>query len=105
VTTLEERWTDPGLFESESALVGPLGSVAVAADRAVFPRGGAELAALLERLRTDGSHRVLSGVAAVEHDGAKVTVRFGPRMEPALQQVDGRLVACHLHGVTDASGR
>ena len=103
VATLEERWTDPELFEAESGLVGPLGSVTVATDCVVFPRGGDELAALLERLRDAGSHPVFSGVVGIEVDGPKVTVRFGPRLEPALQTVDGRLVACHLHGITDAS--
>ena len=103
VATLEERWTDPELFETESGLVGPLGSVAVDTDRVVFPRGGDELAALLERLRAECAHRVFSGVIEIGADGPKVTVRFGPRMEPALQGVDGRLVACHLHGITDAS--
>ncbi len=103
VATLEERWTDPALFESESGLVGPLGSVTVDADRVVFPRGGDELAALLGRLQADGGYRVFSGVIEIEADGPKVTVRFGPRLEPALQGVDGRLVACHLHGMTDAS--
>jgi peptide/nickel transport system ATP-binding protein len=104
VSTLEERWTDPDVFESESGLVGPLGSVSVDADRTVFSRGGVDLATLLERLRAAGSYPVFSGVVAIETDGPKVTVRFGPRMEPALQPVDDRLVACHLHGITDACG-
>jgi oligopeptide/dipeptide ABC transporter ATP-binding protein len=103
VSALEERWTDPELFERERAMVGPLDSVAVGADRVTFPRGGAELAAMLEELRTDGSQRVFSGVEAIETDGTKVTVRFGPGLEPALQPVDGRLVACHLHGVTGSA--
>ncbi len=99
VAALEERWTDPAAFEAESVLVGPLADVQVSKPVVVFPRGGEELAELLRRLRADGAHRVFTAVTAVECDGIRVEVRLEPGVEPALQPVAGRLVACHLHGV------
>jgi peptide/nickel transport system ATP-binding protein len=103
VAALEERWTDPAAFAAEAALVGALADVDAAGDRVVFPRGGQALAELLGRLQADGTHRVFTAVTAIEVDGGKVVVRIQPGPEPALQPVEGRLVACHLHGVTDAS--
>ncbi|MEA2717823.1 MAG: hypothetical protein QOI99_2140, partial [Actinomycetota bacterium] len=38
----------------------------------------------------------------IEGDGPGVRVRLRSGPEPALQLVENRLVACHLHGVTDA---
>jgi peptide/nickel transport system ATP-binding protein len=102
VAALEERWTDPEAFAAECAIVGRLGDVRVAGDVVVFPRGGEALAGLLARLRDERAHRVFSAVEAVEGDGPGVRVRLRSGPEPALQLVENRLVACHLHGVTDA---
>ena len=106
VDLFEARWAaDPAAHAEEDQLVGPLARVAVTPEAAVFPRGGDELAALLERIRADAPGGGLwSAVVGVEVRGPSVTVRFGPGPEPALQEVDSRLVACHLHGVTDAGG-
>ncbi len=102
VSALEERWTDVAAFEAEAALVGPLGQVEVTRQAVVFPRGGAALVELLGRLRDERAHRVFSAVTAVEDDGDRVEVRLQPGPEPALQEVAGRMVACHLHGVIAA---
>jgi peptide/nickel transport system ATP-binding protein len=47
---------------------------------------------------------VFSAVTDVERDNGGVSVSFGPGPEPAIQAVDGRDVACHLHGVTVRDG-
>jgi peptide/nickel transport system ATP-binding protein len=102
VAALEERWTDPAAFEAECDLVGPLSAVQVSRGSVVFPRGGEALATLLGRLRDEGAYRVFSGVSAVACVGPRVEVRMETGPEPALQLVENRLVACHLHGVTAA---
>ncbi len=103
LVALEERWTDPVAFEAECGLIGRLDDVEVSREVVVFPRGGETLAGLLGRLRDERAHRVLSAISAIESDGPRVEVRLQPGPEPALQLVEQRLVACHLHGVTDAS--
>jgi peptide/nickel transport system ATP-binding protein len=101
VAAMEERWTDPAAFEAESGLVGRLDDVAVSGDLVVFPRGDDKLAALLGRLRDERAHAVFSAVSSVEAvGGGQVEVRLHPGPEPALQLVEQRLVACHLHGIT-----
>ena len=45
-----------------------------------------------------------SAITDVTTDGGGVTVAFGPGPEPAIQIVEGRQVACHLHGVTVRDG-
>ena len=100
----EARWAaDPTAHERESPIVGPLGRVSVSPDAAVFPRGGERLRGLLEQLRAEAPDSgIWSAVRSISVDGGSVLVRFGPGPEPALQDVDHRQVACHLHGVTDA---
>ncbi len=97
-SALEERWTDVSLLDAESPLVGPLGDLQVSAHEVVFPRGGQAVADLLRRLRDERAHRVLTAVTTVEVDGDRVRVRLQAGSEPVLQEVAGRLVACHLHG-------
>lgn len=106
VDALEARWAaDPDAHRAEAPLVGPLERVAVSAGSAVFPKGGEALAAVLRSLReASAGGGIWSAVTSVDVEGDAVAVRFGPGPEPALQEVDGRLVACHLHGVTDAAG-
>jgi peptide/nickel transport system ATP-binding protein len=99
LAALEERWTDRAAFDVECDLVGPLSGVRVSGPAVVFPRGGGELAALLGRLRDERSHRVFKAVSSIATDGPRVEVRLEPGPEPALQAVERRLVACHLHGV------
>ena len=43
--------------------------------------------------------RCSSAVEAVEADGGDVVVRLAEHVAPGLQEVEGRLVACHLHGI------
>jgi hypothetical protein len=43
---------------------------------------------------------VFTAVSAIATDGPRVEVRLETGPEPALQTVENRLVACHLHGVT-----
>jgi peptide/nickel transport system ATP-binding protein len=103
VDALEERWTDvdEDTFERELGMVGNLGDAVVGDDVVRFPSAApSELAAWLraegERLPTS----VFSAVEDVETGSDGVTVRFRPGPEPDEQQVAGRRVACHLHGVT-----
>lgn len=100
---LERRWTDVPAeqFERELDATGPLASVVVQRYETRFPHGHtSELTALLQELRDERVHRLFAGVTDVTSEGDAVVVRFGEGPEPALQEVEGRLVACHLHGVT-----
>jgi oligopeptide/dipeptide ABC transporter ATP-binding protein len=107
VDALEQRWTevDEATFERELAMVGQLADAEVHADAVRFPSGSpAELAAWL---REHGEHlpsSVFAGVVDVESGADGVTVRFGPGPEPDEQEVAGRLVSCHLHGITARPG-
>jgi oligopeptide/dipeptide ABC transporter ATP-binding protein len=103
VDALEERWTqvDEDTFERELALLGDLANVQVARQQVRFPSADADglqrwFAERAEHLPT----AVSTGIAAVERDGSDVVVRFKDGPEPARQEVAGRRVACHLHGVT-----
>lgn len=102
VDFLEQRWTEvpPETFEEELALTGPLEAADVSRYEVRFPAGDPDgLRELLLRLRSEEAGVVFSAVEAVERDGGDVLVRFGEGPEPALQPVEGRQVACHLHGI------
>ena len=103
VEFFEQRWTevDATTFEAELDATGPLHTADVAAGQVRFHSGDADrLIELLESLRAEQAHPVFSAVEAIERDGGRVLVAFGEGPEPALQEVAGRQVACHLHGVT-----
>jgi oligopeptide/dipeptide ABC transporter ATP-binding protein len=107
VDALEQRWTqvDEDTFERELAMVGQLGDAEVDADAVRFPSAApAELAAWLREHGEQLPSRVFAGVTDVEASSDGVTVRFGPGPEPDEQQVAGRHVACHLHGITARPG-
>lgn len=103
VAFFERRWTqvDAEAFESELAATGPLDAVEVDPDgTARFTSADAEaLAPLLADLRQRQAHPLLGAVTDVTTDGGAVTVAFGEGPEPALVEVAGRHVACHLHGI------
>ncbi|WP_370327432.1 ABC transporter ATP-binding protein [Euzebya sp.] len=102
VDFLERRWTetDVATFEREIAATGPLTAVEVDRHTARFTAGeDRDLLALLESLRTTGEHRIFTAVTDITTDGGDVVVRFGDGPAPALQPVEGRMVACHLHGI------
>lgn len=100
----ERRWTTMtgDALEREEAMTGPLRTVQAGVAEVRFPHAdGAALTALLRaRMEAAGGHGIFAAVRAVEADGGGVLVRFGEGPEPGLQAVDGRQVACHLHGVT-----
>ncbi|MCU1460147.1 MAG: transporter ATP-binding protein [Acidimicrobiales bacterium] len=101
VEYLEERWTDPARFEAESAIVGPIDAVVTSPTEAVFPRGGAALAEWLEALRSEPADPLFEAVEGIDVRGPRVVVRFGDGPEPALQDVGGCRVACHLYGLAE----
>jgi peptide/nickel transport system ATP-binding protein len=104
VDALEGRWTrvDEATFERELAMVGgDLNQVQVGREQVHFPSADAEQ--LVTWLRKHGPQlptAVFSAVNDVTTDNDGVTVVFGAGPEPAIQTVEGRDVACHLHGVT-----
>jgi oligopeptide/dipeptide ABC transporter ATP-binding protein len=102
VDALEERWTDvdEGTLQREMDLVGGLGNAEAGREFVHFPSG--DPARLADWLREQGPHlpsRVFSGVIEVAAERGRVTVRFRSGPEPDTQEVMGRCVACHLHGV------
>ncbi|MGI9018344.1 MAG: oligopeptide/dipeptide ABC transporter ATP-binding protein [Euzebya sp.] len=100
---LERRWTevDADTFERELEATGPLTAVKVDRHTARFTSASPDrLLPLLEELRTTGDHPIFTAVTDVTRDAGDVVLRFGEGPEPALQAVKGRMVACHLHGVT-----
>ena len=105
---LEQRWTEVGedTFEREMAAAGPLTDAEVSRREVRFAAGDAgQLRTLLEQLRRERAGRVFTAVESVERDGEGVLVRFGEGPQPALQEVAGRRVACHLHGITARGDR
>jgi oligopeptide/dipeptide ABC transporter ATP-binding protein len=103
VDALEQRWTevDEDTFERELVMVGQLGDAEVTADAVRFPSAApAQLAAWLREHGQQLPTSVFAGVVDVETSSDGVTVRFGAGPEPDEQEVAGRRVACHLHGVT-----
>ncbi len=100
---LERRWTevDADTFDAEIEATGPLTDVDVDQTSARFSSGSpGVLLPLLQTLRESGEHPIFTGVTDVATEGGDVVVRFQEGPPPALQSVNGRLVACHLHGVT-----
>jgi oligopeptide/dipeptide ABC transporter ATP-binding protein len=98
----ERRWTglDHDDIEAELAMTGTLDAADVEEGRVTFHAGDtAGLTSMLERFRAQQVHPLFEAVTAIERDGGRVAVAFGPGPEPDLQQVAGRQVACHLHGV------
>jgi oligopeptide/dipeptide ABC transporter ATP-binding protein len=108
VDALEDRWTrvDEDTFERELAMVGgDLDKVDIARERVHFPSTDAEeLAAWLREHGPQLPTQVFSAVADVTTDDDGVSVTFRPGPEPASQIVEGRQVACHLHGITVREG-
>jgi oligopeptide/dipeptide ABC transporter ATP-binding protein len=107
VEALEQRWTqvDEDTFERELAMVGHLGDAEVDATSVRFPSAAPdELARWLRDHAEQLPSSVFSAVVDVESSSDGVTVRFGSGPEPAEQEVAGRRVACHLHGVTARQG-
>ncbi|MDN5858765.1 MAG: ABC transporter ATP-binding protein [Pseudonocardia sp.] len=107
VEALEARWAavDEDTFERELALVGKLGDAEVGRDVIRFPTGDAS--GLARWLTEHGPHLpspVFTAVTDVTADSGGVAVRFGPGPAPAAQEVAGRQVACHLHGVVVQPG-
>jgi oligopeptide/dipeptide ABC transporter ATP-binding protein len=108
VDALEDRWTrvDEQTFERELEMVGgDLAQVVMSREQVHFPSADAQR--LATWLREEGLRlptAVFSAVRDVETDDGGVTVTFGPGPEPAIQPVQGRDVACHLHGVTAREG-
>jgi oligopeptide/dipeptide ABC transporter ATP-binding protein len=107
IDALEQRWTevDEDTFERELGMVGQLGDAEVDVDAVRFPSGAPD--ELARWLRDHGEQlptSVFAGVVDVESSSDGVTVRFGPGPEPDEQEVAGRRVACHLHGVTARPG-
>lgn len=107
VEALEDRWTKVAedVFERELDLVGQLDRLDVGRDYVRFPSGdGAGLAAWLTENGPRLPSPVFSAVTDVEPDSGGVTVRFRSGPEPGGQEVSGRRVACHLHGVVFRGG-
>lgn len=107
VEAIEDRWTkvDEDTFERELALVGRLDNVDVGRDYVRFPSGDASgLAAWLKEHGPRLPTPVFVAVTDVMADAGGVTVRFRSGPEPGEQDVAGRHVACHLHGVVPRPG-
>jgi peptide/nickel transport system ATP-binding protein len=107
IDALEARWTevDEDTFERELDLVGQLGDAEVERTSVRFPSGDAR--GLATWLREHGDRLptgVFSAVNDVAAEDGGVVVRFGAGPAPDQQEVDGRLVACHLHGITARPG-
>jgi oligopeptide/dipeptide ABC transporter ATP-binding protein len=102
VDALEERWTDVDeeTLRREMDLVGGLDNAEVGRESVHFPSG--DPTGLAAWLSEQGPHlpsQVFSGVMDVAAESGGVTVRFRSGPEPDSQEVAGRRVACHLHGV------
>ncbi len=103
VAALEDRWTQVGddVMERELAMVGgDLADAQVDRDHVRFPGGDAEA---LRRWVADAAPTLPTpihlGIDTIERDGGDAVVTFRERVVPVPQEVAGRQVSCHLHGV------
>ncbi len=109
VDAFEQRWThvDVDTFEAELGVLGDLEHAEESATALRLPSAdAAEVRGLLDRLHAvqELPPGLVDAVEAVEADGDATVVRFGFGPEPDHQDVAGRVVACHLHGVTRRPG-
>lgn len=108
VQALEDRWTsvDTDTMERELAMVGgDLTAAVVDRDHVRFP--GGDVDAMRAWVDTEAPRLptpIHTGIQTVERDGGDVLVTFGERVTPVPQEVAGRDVACHLHGVVGPKG-
>jgi peptide/nickel transport system ATP-binding protein len=103
VDAIEARWgdVDEPTFSREEALVGDLSSAKVD-HREVRISGGhgaEQLRRWIEEIGPTLPTPVFAAVEDVDADGGDVVLRLADHVAPGLQEVDGRLVACHLHGI------
>jgi peptide/nickel transport system ATP-binding protein len=102
IEAIEARWTtiDNETRNNEQQLLGRLQSAEV--DREYVRFACPDATALEQWLRQTGpslpSH-VFTGISDVRAEANGLTVTFRPAPEPAMQEVAGRHVACHLHGI------
>jgi len=99
---IEVRWAEvePATYERERALVGRLDRVEVGREQVRFIHTDADaLAEWLCDVGPELANGVFSGVASVRVESGGVVVTFRAASEPAMQDVAGRSVACHLYGV------
>ncbi len=107
VDALEERWTnvDGDTVERELQLFGPVAEADVRRGSVRFPdTDTAAVASWLDEHGPSLATDVTVAITDVHGDGGGTVVRFGPGPEPGPQQVAGRKVACHLHGVVPRDG-
>lgn len=107
VDAIEEHWADvePEVYAREEKLVGALAKADVTKQSVRFHTSRPdELAAWLREQGPNLPSDVYQGVADITTEGHGVLVTFGAGPEPAVQQVGGRDVACHLHGVVPREG-
>lgn len=107
IEAIEARWTtvDGETRQREQALLGELSRADVQREYVRF--SGLDTAAFERWLRHTGPElpsEVMSGVDRINADSDAVTVSFKAAPEPAMQPVEGRRVACHLHGVQALPG-
>lgn len=106
IDALEDRWTEVSheTFQQELTLFGELKNLDVGREFVRFRSDSPdELAAWLRENGEQLPTALFSAVTEVAVEQHGVVVRFGAGPEPAVQQVAGRDVACHLHGVVARS--
>lgn len=107
VEAIEARWTtlDVETREREQALIGDLSKADVQREHIRF--SGVDAAAFGQWLRNTGPElpsQVFSGIREISAQADALTISFKAAPEPAMQRVEGRSVACHLHGVQALAG-
>ncbi|NNC23385.1 ABC transporter ATP-binding protein [Salinisphaera sp. USBA-960] len=102
IEAIEARWTDidAELRNDEQRLLGRLTNAQVQREYVRFACPDAE--GLEQWLRDIGPSlpsRVFTGISEIRAEKDGLTVLFRAAPEPSMQDVSGRHVACHLHGV------
>ncbi len=106
VEAMEQRWTrvDEDTFERELGVLGDLASAtATSADLRLPSADAGQVRELLDRIGAELPPGLADAVEAVDGDSGDTVVHFGFGPEPDSQTVQGRIVSCHLHGVTRRS--
>ncbi len=103
IDAMEQRWTgaDEATFEAELGVLGDLANAEASSSALRLPSANAgEVRGLLDRLNGQLPSGLLSAVQAIDEDDGATVVHFGFGPEPDRQDVAGRVVSCHVHGVT-----
>ncbi|MFT5223134.1 MAG: oligopeptide/dipeptide ABC transporter ATP-binding protein [Glaciecola sp.] len=108
IDVMEQRWTtvSQDVFEAELGIFGDLAHAAASRTDLRLPGADSgQVRGLLDRVGEQLPPGLADSIESIEpDDDGNTVVRFGFGPEPDAQNVNGRIVSCHQHGVTRRPG-